>query len=457
MKLSMRIAFLSDIGAMLAGFGLAFVIRFSFTDSMSSPMPESALAAIATFLFWYISLSLNGAYRWSAVSNGLTDFDKVWRSSLVAFAGAATVSYVGKIEFSRIYMLLAFPIGTFFMILGRMYIRSYYRKRIAEGKLIRRVLLLKKQDTEPASIDLIEHLPQLGMSIVAKLRVNSLVEEYSAEWIKEMMRLIVGEKIDVVLVDQELHLHSELVADISWHLDEVDVEFLVVPEFLGNWVSRLHFNRHVSLPLIQLSEPRLNDSQAAAKRMFDLIVTVPLLIVTAIPMLLIAIVVSVSSRGPVFFTQDRVGIDGNLFPFHKFRTMFVGSEEARLATLGRPDSDMTERYKQDPRITPFGKFLRRFSLDELPQLWDVFIGKMSLVGPRPILTEEAAQLEYFQLRRQLAKPGLTGLWQINGRKNTTWDERMMLDLYYMNNWTAALDLAILTKTLRVVLSGEGSY
>jgi lipopolysaccharide/colanic/teichoic acid biosynthesis glycosyltransferase len=184
---------------------------------------------------------------------------------------------------------------------------------------------------------------------------------------------------------------------------------------------------------------------------------IPTLIFLAIPLGFISVLVKLSSKGPILFIQPRVGAEGKPFPFYKFRSMRNGADLERLDTLGRPDEDMTERYRHDPRITPLGRILRRFSIDELPQLWNVLTGSMSLVGPRPMLFEELEQLEDFHHRRHLAKPGLTGLWQISGRKDTTWEERMLLDLYYINRWSLSLDLAIIAKTFRVVLSGKGSY
>jgi lipopolysaccharide/colanic/teichoic acid biosynthesis glycosyltransferase len=137
--------------------------------------------------------------------------------------------------------------------------------------------------------------------------------------------------------------------------------------------------------------------------------------------------------------------------------MYQNSEEKRLDFLGRPDANMVERYKTDPRITKVGKVLRRYSLDELPQLWCVFLGSMSLVGPRPILPQEESQLGDFDFRRHIAKPGLTGIWQVSGRKETSWEERMAFDIKYVQEWSLALDLILITKTFKAIISGHGSY
>jgi lipopolysaccharide/colanic/teichoic acid biosynthesis glycosyltransferase len=193
------------------------------------------------------------------------------------------------------------------------------------------------------------------------------------------------------------------------------------------------------------------------KRLFDLALVIPALILLAPVYLLIALMIKIESRGPLLYTQERIGQNGTLFSFPKFRSMRPGSDAQRLEILGRPDALMAERYKNDPRITRVGRILRRLSLDELPQLWCVFVGTMSLVGPRPILPEETPQLGDFHFRRQIAKPGLTGIWQVSGRKDTTWEERMAFDIKYVQEWSIALDLILITRTFKAVLSGKGSY
>jgi exopolysaccharide biosynthesis polyprenyl glycosylphosphotransferase len=260
-----------------------------------------------------------------------------------------------------------------------------------------------------------------------------------------------------VVLDQGLNLANDQIAELSWELDQLDVELLVVPEFLGVWASRLELVRHDSLPLIELVEPRLSPLKQTQKRVFDLIFTIPVFILLLPFYLLTGILVRATSSGPIFFNQNRIGAEGKAFTFYKFRTMRDGADKERLEVLGRPDEDMAARYKKDPRITPVGRVLRRFSIDELPQLLNVIRGEMSLVGPRPMLEEEVAQLEENHRRRHLIKPGLTGLWQISGRKETSWEERMLLDLYYVDQWSISTDIAILLKTFKVVIDGKGSW
>lgn len=183
-----------------------------------------------------------------------------------------------------------------------------------------------------------------------------------------------------------------------------------------------------------------------------------LLLILLLPVLLvISAAIKMTSRGPAFFVQDRVGRNGEPFPFIKFRTMIPGADTQRKDVLGLPDEDMPERYRSDPRITPVGRLLRRWSIDELPQLINVLRGDMSLVGPRPIIMEELPLLKPREHDRHLCRPGLTGLWQVSGRKETTWEERIELDLEYVRSRSLATDARILGRTFLVVVRGDGAY
>jgi lipopolysaccharide/colanic/teichoic acid biosynthesis glycosyltransferase len=181
------------------------------------------------------------------------------------------------------------------------------------------------------------------------------------------------------------------------------------------------------------------------------------MILLAPAFLLIAAAIRSESRGPVFYISDRVGRGGVVFGCFKFRSMRVGADAERGAIIGAPDASIAERYRTDPRITRVGQFLRRWSLDELPQLLNVLGGSMALVGPRPVLPEELDLLGENDLRRHITKPGLTGLWQISGRKEVSWEDRMRMDLYYIEHWSLALDAVILAKTAKAVVAGRGAY
>jgi lipopolysaccharide/colanic/teichoic acid biosynthesis glycosyltransferase len=209
--------------------------------------------------------------------------------------------------------------------------------------------------------------------------------------------------------------------------------------------------------LLHLDEPVLTGPKRFFKRAMDLVLGTMGLFILAPVLVAIAVVIKVGSRGPAIYVSQRVGQAGKEFGCMKFRTMSAGADSQRGDVIGSPDEAIIERYRTDPRITPVGRFLRRWSLDELPQLFNVVGGSMSLVGPRPVLPEEMELLADADRRRHITKPGLTGLWQISGRKEVAWEDRMLMDLYYVEHWSIALDVVILAKTAKAVVTGHGAY
>jgi exopolysaccharide biosynthesis polyprenyl glycosylphosphotransferase len=210
--------------------------------------------------------------------------------------------------------------------------------------------------------------------------------------------------------------------------------------------------------LIHVTTPTLEGGQRVAKRLFDVAVCVLLILAASPIMLMVAIAIRMDSRGPVLFQQERVGIEGRRFKMLKFRSM-VSDAERRLNAVAHLNegNGVLFKIKDDPRITRVGRVLRKFSLDELPQLFNVLAGSMSLVGPRPPLPNEVEAYESDVRRRLLVKPGLTGLWQVSGRSNLSWQDSVRLDLYYVENWSLAGDLIILLRTVRAVFHSTGAY
>ena len=208
---------------------------------------------------------------------------------------------------------------------------------------------------------------------------------------------------------------------------------------------------------VRIQEPKIVNSGFAVKRIFDAIFAGVALITLSPILLLISVAIKFTSPGPVLYVAKRRGAHGNLFNFYKFRSMVNGADEQRATMIGSPDEQIIDRYLNDTRITNLGRFLRRWSLDELPQLWCVLVGTMSVVGPRPILTEEDSLVNIHSQFRSIVKPGLTGLWQVSGRKEVAWEDRMDMDLEYIQNWSFKQDMVLIGKTFASISSGKGSY
>jgi exopolysaccharide biosynthesis polyprenyl glycosylphosphotransferase len=351
---------------------------------------------------------------------------------------------------------VAIPVGLLLLLAGRQRTRRWLSSHRARGAFLYRTLVVGTSDERTGLVATFDREPEAGFSVVAVLEPPLPYEAVDA-WLDRLDVVVHSEHIDAVTVARGSTLDQETLRRLAWRLEGPRIDLMVAPTLRSAFGPRLIPRPAPELPLVHLDEPRLSGPQRFAKGAADRIAAMVLLLALTPLFVLITLAIALTSRGGVFFVQQRIGRRGRPFSFVKFRTMVDGAHLMRAEVLGTPDQDMPERYRCDPRITPLGRFLRRWSLDELPQLFNVLSGSMSIVGPRPMLLEEAHLLDDVDQRRHLTKPGLTGLWQISGRKQTSWAERMQLDLDYVERWSPALDLVILARTVRVVLTGHGAF
>jgi exopolysaccharide biosynthesis polyprenyl glycosylphosphotransferase len=263
---------------------------------------------------------------------------------------------------------------------------------------------------------------------------------------------------DTVAVTSASETAATYLRQLTWQLEGSGVEVLVSPGLIEVAGPRLHIRPFVGLPLLSVEEPEFSGWRRLVKGTIDRMIAA-VLVVAAAPVLLgIALAVRLSGPGPVLYRQQRVGLGGQLYTMYKFRSMVIDAE-ARLAALqaANEGDGLLFKIRHDPRVTPVGRWLRRFSLDELPQLFNVLGGTMSLVGPRPPLPTEVERYDSSVRRRLLVRPGLTGLWQISGRSDLSWDDSVRLDLRYVENWSLALDVLIMWKTASAVFGSRGAY
>jgi exopolysaccharide biosynthesis polyprenyl glycosylphosphotransferase len=253
-------------------------------------------------------------------------------------------------------------------------------------------------------------------------------------------------------------MDSFALRDLSWELERTSTDLVVATALLDIAGPRTSIRPVDGLPMLHVEPAELTGGRRVVKNLFDLVLGGLALVVLAPLMGALALVVRLTSPGPALFTQTRVGRDGKEFKVFKLRTMFLDAEDrlAELAALNEHDGLMF-KIREDPRVTPVGKWLRRFSLDELPQLLNVMLGQMSLVGPRPPLPVEVAQYPRHTLRRLAVKPGITGLWQVSGRSDLSWEDTVRLDLRYVENWSLTFDLVILLRTVTALVRASGAY
>ena len=271
-----------------------------------------------------------------------------------------------------------------------------------------------------------------------------------------MPQVVVDRAVETVVV-AGTYLSGEALRRLSWALSRAHVQLIVAPDLVEVTGPRLNLRPTAGLVLleVQTGVPR---SRMLAKTTLDKVLGSALLLAAAPAIGVAALAVRLTSAGPAFYRQTRVGVDGQTFTLWKLRSMYVDADARREAYLAQTDRDGPMfKMRRDPRVTAVGRILRRYSIDELPQLWNVVNGDMSLVGPRPPLEAEVATYADHVHRRLHVRPGLTGLWQVSGRADLSWEESVRLDLRYVDNWSLAMDLLILWKTFRAVVGGSGAY
>jgi exopolysaccharide biosynthesis polyprenyl glycosylphosphotransferase len=263
---------------------------------------------------------------------------------------------------------------------------------------------------------------------------------------------------DTVAVTACPEMNGVRLRGLAWELEKTGTDLCVSPALLDVAGPRTTIRPTAGLTLLHVDHPQLTGIRLVIKDLFDRCAAAAALVMLAPVMALLVIAIRLHDGGPALFTQVRIGKDGREFLIYKFRTMVVDAEKQQAELLTINDSDgVLFKLRKDPRVTAVGAYLRRWSMDELPQLFNVFLGDMSLVGPRPAVPDEVAKYAEHVRRRLVVKPGLTGLWQVNGRSDLSWDESVRLDLRYAENWSFALDLQILWKTISALVKGAGAY
>jgi exopolysaccharide biosynthesis polyprenyl glycosylphosphotransferase len=264
--------------------------------------------------------------------------------------------------------------------------------------------------------------------------------------------------VDSAAVVGSLCFESTSLQQVAWQLERRDVDLLVAPDVIDVAGPRVRFAPVTGMPLLQISEPRIYGPGRWLKPCYERLLSIPILVLASPLLLLIALAVLIDSGRPIFYRQRRIGYGGEEFEMIKFRSMVQDADKMLPKLLAQNDHDgALFKIRDDPRVTRVGRFLRKYSLDELAQLINVVKGEMLLIGPRPCLRSETESFDEAARRRFLARPGMTGLWQVSGRSDIPWEEAVRLDLYYVENWSLMMDLMIVWRTFAVVGGGRGGY
>jgi lipopolysaccharide/colanic/teichoic acid biosynthesis glycosyltransferase len=450
-----------------------------------------AAAPLVLPVLWVTVLALHRTYESRYLGAGTEEYQSILRGGLMLFTVIAVGSYIFLGDVSRAVVLFSVPATMALSLIARQVLRTVLHRRRVAGAGVQRTLLIGRADAAVEIVRLLQATPEQGLTPVGVCMPDTGTPAYGIPLLKNQLtgdrpggpngeplirihgvpvvaapeRLIDAVdavRADVVAVISHPHLSGHALRKLSWALEERDVELLVSPGIVEVAGPRLSIRPVAGLSLLHLERPSLGGFARVAKTLGDRVVASLVLLVASPMLLAIAAAIRLNSPGPALFSQVRVGVHGREFRIYKFRSMVVDAED-RLIDLrdtgGDRDAgnDVLFKMRADPRVTRVGAWLRRYSMDELPQLINVAKGEMSLVGPRPPLPAEVARYESDATRRLRVRPGMTGLWQVSGRSDLSWEESLRLDLRYVDNCSIALDLSIMWRTIRAVFQGSGAY
>jgi exopolysaccharide biosynthesis polyprenyl glycosylphosphotransferase len=432
--------------------------------------PASVRWGVAALLpaVWVLALQLFHGYEQRYLGITTDEYRSIGRAALSLAGGAVVSSWVMHFELARGLVLIAVPMLITLGLAGRNLLRRSLLKRRTNGLDTQRTVVIGNVRTVGPMIRQLQQAPGEGMRVVGAC-VSGITNggDLSSEvegvpvfgYPDEALYAIDLLDAEVVAVSGDPDLSGGALRRLAWSLEERAVDLVVATGLLDVAGPRLSIRPAAGMPLLHVERPAMSGARRVVKRVVDWLLALALSIVALPILVVIAVAVRLDSPGPVLFRQTRVGAKGETFSMLKFRSMVVDAEQRRGDLAGAADAGNAVLFKmrRDPRITKVGHWLRRYSLDELPQLVNVLRGDMSLVGPRPPLPAEVAGYESDAVRRLRVRPGLTGLWQVSGRSDLSWDESLRLDLWYVDNWSLVLDAQIIVRTARAVLRGTGAY
>lgn len=446
----------TDAIVIIAATALAFFVRFG--DQVAPETAIGPIQIVGTLLpiFWLAVLIFMGAYDRRSLFVGLTEYSRIVMSGVTVLAVVATVSFLFKFDTSRAYVLVTIPVGVLGLLVERYVWRRWLLSRRRKGIGLASTIVVG-EDHECASLtaQMLER-PWAGYRTVGRLTRPSSPSEWGS-WFESLDTTLVETGATAIALAGSSASDAMFVRELSWHIEGEGVDLLVGAGVGATTGPRVSLRVASGLPLLHLDEVALRNTQRVAKRALDLVGSILGLVVLSPVLVAIAIAVVLTSGLPILFRQARAGRDQRTFRMWKFRTMVRGADALRSQLREEQQSNgPVFKAENDPRITTVGRFLRRWSLDELPQLFNVLTGDMSLVGPRPHPLDDVELYADRDLRRLIAKPGMTGLWQVAGRSDLSWDASIELDLLYVENWTFLGDLAILARTVQAVIRGSGA-
>ena len=466
-----RVLVVADAVAIAVAIGLAHRFRFGdlFWFEPAKGLANSAIFSVVLGILWMTGLAIGHSRVPRIIGAGSEEYRQVLRATFLVFGGVGLLAILIKAQLSRSYLMIVLSVGIALLLLFRWLARVVISKaREHRGRCVTRMVVV---GTMPAVSQLclaLSRVPWSEYRVVGACipgsdatvtvpgfgQIPNFGEEHN---VLEAISVTGSQAVAVTATER---LVGAGLGDLSWQLEKHDIELLVAPGLVDVAGQRLHMRPVAALPLIHVEKPQYHGAKKFKKRFFDVLFSGCVLLCGTPVLLLIAVAVKATSEGPVFYRSERIGLDGRAFKMLKFRTMVQGAD-AMITDLNAVDLVASPRdpfkFRNDPRVTKVGAFLRKYSLDELPQFINVVNGDMSVVGPRPQVLSEVNCYDDHARRRLLVRPGITGLWQVNGRSDLSWEDSVRLDLFYVENWSMTADFLISLRTLKVVIQHTGAY
>jgi exopolysaccharide biosynthesis polyprenyl glycosylphosphotransferase len=458
---------LIDVILINLGFAFAWYVRYKLEVgrevAAADYLPLADYYGIQAFLTVCLLLiyRLNGVYGRRRFQGWIDEVSGITAGASVGVALIVVgVFYLRPFGYSRLVFIYALVVISILLAIARLADRLWREHLRRRGIGLRRVLIVGEGPLGRMLMQNIVAQPEIGYKIVGFVDDEPRQALGRIEYLgtcADVARLVWQHEVDEVFIALPSASHLKI-AEILIACARQNVRFRIVPDFYELSLNQVDITEINGIPLIGLRETILPGGGEVLKRVIDVAIAAVTLILAAPLMLIIALAIKLDSPGPVIVRQIRIGRFGKPFPFYKFRSMRVGADKELTTLQAHNEADgPLFKMRNDPRVTRVGKWLRRFSLDELPQLFDVLVGHMSLVGPRPGFSWEVEKYEDWHRRRLEIAPGITGLWQVSGRSDLPFAEMALLDIWYTENWSLGLDFKILLRTIPAVILGHGAY
>lgn len=460
----------TDVAVVIGAVATAQFIRFGELQVEGAKAFASYTGvSIALAVLWVSFLAIFRTRSPRVIGNGAEEYRRIVSATFRLFGVIAILSLLFKVDLARLYLAIALPVGLLGLLISRWLWRKGVSAQRSKGKYQTSVLIVGSRKAAVSMAKQFERSPGAGYSVVGvclpgyepkrdavaldEREIPVLGDEYS------VVEAIETSGADTVAVTATEHLGTKGIRKMVWDLEKKNVDLVVAPGVVDVAGPRLVMRPVAGFPLIHVEKPQYNGATRFSKTAFDFVFASAVLLLISPILLIAALAVKLTSRGPVFYKSERMGIDGKPFPMIKFRSMVQNADKQvdKLLAQNESEGGVLFKMRDDPRVTKVGKFMRRFSIDELPQFFNVLKREMSVVGPRPPLRREVETYDGDVRRRLLVKPGITGLWQVSGRSDLSWEETVRLDLSYVENWSMVGDLLIIAKTVKAVAGSDGAY